>query len=164
MVIRPYRDDDLGAVLGVWYRASLIAHSFLSEEFLAAERREIGERWLPMAETTVCEIDGSVVGFLSLIGNEVGAIFVDPDYQGRGIGRALMDGARDSRPFLELSVFEANSTGRGFYDAYGFEFGGRQVNQDTGLPELRLRLEGGRGKEEPPGLRHVPPPDSAIDR
>jgi putative acetyltransferase len=110
-----------------------------------------------MAETSVCEIDGSVVGFLSLIGNEVGAIFVDPDHQGRGIGRALMDGARDSRPFLELSVFEANSAGRGFYDAYGFELAGRQVNEDTGLPELRLRLGEGRGKEQPPGLREGRP-------
>lgn len=157
MVIRPYSDDDLGAVLDAWYRASLIAHSFLSEEFFAAERHQIAERWLPMAETTVCEIDGSVVGFLSLIGNEVGAIFVDPDYQGRGIGRALMDGARDSLPFLELSVFEANSAGRGFYDAYGFEFVERQVNEDTGLPELRLRLGRGRAKEEPLGLRDGPP-------
>lgn len=157
MVIRPYRDDDLGAVLYVWYRASLIAHSFLSEEFFSAERREIGERWLPMAETTVCEIDGSVVGFLSLVGNEVGAIFVDPDYQGRGIGRILMDGARDSRPFLELSVFEANSAGRGFYEAYGFESAGRQVNQDTGFPELRLRLSGGRGKYGSTDVPEGPP-------
>lgn len=157
MVIRPYSEDDLGAVLDVWYRASLIAHSFLSEEFFAAERRQIVERWLPIAETTVYESGGSVVGFLSLIGNEVGAIFVDPDYQGRGIGRALMDGARDSLPFLELGVFEANSSGRGFYDAYGFEFVDRQVNEATGFPELRLRLEGGRGKEDPPGLRDGPP-------
>ena len=149
-MIRLYTDEDLGELLDVWYRASLIAHSFLSNEFFETERRQIAEHWLPMTETTVYETDGRVVGFLSLIGNEVGAIFVDPDYQGRRIGRALMDRARDSRPFLELSVLEENSIGRRFYDAYGFEFVDRHVGQATGQPELRLRFTGGRPEEDQP--------------
>ena len=139
MTIRPYTDEDLGELLDVWYRASLIAHPFLSEEFFETERRQIVELWLPVAETKVYETDG-VVGFLALMGNEVGGIFVDPEYQGRGIGRALMDAARDSRPFLELDVFEVNSIGRRFYDTYGFEFVDRHMNEATGQPELRLRL------------------------
>ena len=149
-MIRPYTDEDLGELLDVWYRASLIAHSFLSNKFFETERRQIAERWLPMAETTVYQIDGRVVGFVSLIGNEVGAIFIDPDYQRRRIGRALMDGARDSRPFLELSVFEANPTGRSFYDAYGFEFVDRHVNEATGQPELRLRFGRHQPEEDQP--------------
>ena len=140
MTIRHYTDEDLGELLDVWYRASLIDHSFLSEEFLEAERRQIAQHWLPMAETMVYETDGRVVGFLALMGNEVGGIFVDPEYQGCGIGRALMDAARDSRPFLELDVFEVNSIGRRFYDTYGFEFVDRHMNEATGQPELRLRL------------------------
>jgi putative acetyltransferase len=139
-MIRPYVDDDLDALLDVWHRASLIAHSFLSEEFFETERREIADHWLPMAETMVYESGGRVVGFLALIGTEVGAVFVDPDYQGRGIGRSLMDRARDSRPVLELNVFEANGIGRRFYAAYGFELSDRHVNEATGQPELRLRL------------------------
>lgn len=78
-------------MLDIWHQASLIAHSFLREEFFTEERREITERWLPMAETMVYETDGRVFGFLALISNEVGAIFVDPDSQGHGIGRAVMD-------------------------------------------------------------------------
>ena len=138
MTIRPYAADDLDEVIDVWYRASQIAHSFLSEEFFAAERVEIAESWMPIAETTVYELGGRVVGFIALIKNEVGAIFVDPDLQGRGIGRALMDTARDSRPHLELDVFEANSIGRRFYDAYGFESVDRHISEATGhLGRLR---------------------------
>ena len=140
MMIRPYDDGDLEQLLDVWHRASLLAHSFLSQDFLENERQQIIELWLPIAETTVYEAEGRVVGFLSLIGNEVGAIFVDPDRRGRGVGRALMDVARGSRPFLELNVFEANSIGRRFYDAYGFEVVGRHMDQAAGQPELRLRL------------------------
>lgn len=138
--IRPYTAEDLDQLLDVWYLASLIAHSFLSEEDLATERREVSNHWLPMAETGVYELDGVVVGFVALIGSEVGAIFVDPEHQGRGIGRALMDHARAARPFLELDVFEANHIGRRFYDAYGFEVVGRHTHEATGQTQLRLRL------------------------
>jgi len=144
-MIRPFEDEDLGEVLDVWYRASQIAHAFLSEEFFATERRLIAEEWLPQSETTVYEADGRVVGFLSLVGNEVGGIFVDPDYQGRGVGRALMDSVSRGRVTLELDVFEANHSARGFYAAYGFEVIGRHINLDVGHPELRLHW----GESEP---------------
>lgn len=147
-MIRPYTDQDLETVLDVWYRASLIAHAFLSEDFLASERRLLAEQWLPMSETHVYERQGTVVGFLSLVGNEVGGLFVDPRLQRTGVGRALMDHARASRPFLELGVFEANTIGRGFYEAYGFEFVCRQVEESTGLPELRLRLGEAGSRQE----------------
>lgn len=141
VVIRPFADEDLDEVLDVWYEASLVAHSFLSEEFLATERREVAEHWLPLAETMVYEDDGRVIGFLALIGNEVGAIFVDPRCQGRGFGRALMDRARSIRPFLELNVLEANAIGRRFYETYGFKLIDRHVGEATNQPELRLRLD-----------------------
>jgi putative acetyltransferase len=140
-MIRSFADRDVEDLLDVWHRASLIAHPFLTEGFLQRERVEIVERWLPTAETTVFESDGRVVGFLSLIGNEVGAIFVDPDCHGRGFGQALMDHARDRRPHLELSVFEANEIGRRFYDAYGFRIIERRIEETSGQPELRLRLD-----------------------
>ena len=140
-MIRPYADDDRDELLEVWYEASVVAHSFLTDEFFATERQQIAELWLSIAETLVYETDGRVLGFLALVGNEVGAIFVLPEHQGRGIGRALMDHARSSRPFLELDVFEANTVGRRFYDAYGFEFVDRHVHEATGQPQLRLRLD-----------------------
>lgn len=139
--IRPYEKKDEEELLDVWYRASLIAHSFLDDEFFPKERQEIRDRWLPISDTVVYEEEGRLVGFLSLIGNEVGAIFVDPECQGRGVGRALMDWARQSRRVLELNVFEANSSGRSFYEAYGFEQIGRSIHEATGHPELRLRLD-----------------------
>ena len=140
MTVRPYAAGDLDAVLDVWYRASLIAHPFLTEEFFERERREIAERWMPAADTIVAELDGRVVGFLSLIDDEVGAIFVAPESQGAGVGRTLMDTAAEQHPVLELDVFEENAIGRRFYDTYGFETVGRHMNDELGHWELRLRL------------------------
>jgi putative acetyltransferase len=142
VVLRAYAEDDLEAVLDVWYEASVVAHSFLPDEFFEAERDNIATLWLPASETIVSTIAGSVEGFLSLNGNEVGGIFVHPDAQSRGVGRALMDDARTRRPFLELSVFEANTQARRFYEAYGFRVVGREVDDQLGHPELRPRLDG----------------------
>jgi putative acetyltransferase len=139
-MIRPFTESDADELIDVWYRASLIAHPFLSEAFLASERTQIVERWLPVTDTSVYVLDGKVVGSISMMGNEVGGFFVDPEYQRRGIGRALMDHARDTRPHLELDVFEANAIGRRFYDKYGFELVERHIHAETGQPELRLRL------------------------
>jgi len=140
-VIRTYEAHDLEEVLEVWYQASMIGHPFLTETFLERERDEISRHWMKIAETHVYEGEGHVVGFIALIGNEVGALFVHPTFQRRGIGKALMDHVRASRPYLELDVFEANQIGRGFYDAYGFHIIDSHMNETAGLAELRLRLE-----------------------
>ena len=75
-MIRLYDESDLEAIIEIWYQASRIAHSFLSEAFLEKEERNIRNIYIKAAETWIHEEDGTVLGFLSLIGNEVGAIFV----------------------------------------------------------------------------------------
>ena len=137
-MIRKYTETDCEAVIDVWFIASAVATPFLSDDFLAKERESIRTTWLPAAETWVFEKEGNVVGFLSLIGNEVGAIFVHPSNQGSGIGRALMDHAASLRDELFLDVFEENESGRRFYEQYGFQFDHKHVHEETGYAQLRL--------------------------
>ena len=63
-MVCPHTDEDLDELLDVWYQASLVAHSFLTDEFLTTERRRVPEHWLPMAETMVYATEGRLVGFL----------------------------------------------------------------------------------------------------
>lgn len=139
-MIREYEEKNLSELLDVWYSASQIAHPFLDEDFFEQERGDIAASHLPNAETWVYERDGVVVGFIALIGNEVGAIFVDPKFHGQGVGRALMDKARSIRDFLELDVFKDNVVGRKFYEKYGFSKVNEHLHEATGFMQLRLRL------------------------
>jgi len=139
-MIREYEARDRDALLAVWAESAAIAHPFLTSAMFERERRAIAEEFLPVAETRVFERAGEVVAFISLLGNEVGGIFVTPRYHGQGIGRALMDWARGSRDHLELDVFEANTIGRAFYAAYGFGVVGERRDSRTGQTVLRLRL------------------------
>ncbi len=138
-MIRPYKETDLSKLLEAWYSASLLGHPFLDEAFFQQERNKVREVFLPNAETWVFEQDGAVVGFIALIGNEVGALFVESKYHGRGIGRALMDHARSIRDFLELVVFKDNKVGRDFYEKCGFHHVDEHVDKETGFVQLRLR-------------------------
>ena len=141
-MIRQYDDQDLEDLLGVWAAASEIAHPFLSQEFLATERDNIPNLYLPNAETWVYEASGQVVGFIALIGNEVGAIFVHPGHQRMGVGQRLMDKAKELCEQLEVEVFVKNAIGRAFYAKYGFAPIEEKVHDQTGFDLLRLRYAG----------------------
>ena len=138
-MIRKYDPDDFSELLDVWYDAARLAHPFWTPDHFERERRDISQKLLPTAETWVFESEGRVVGFVSLLGNEVGGLFVAPGSHRKGIGRALMDHARASRDHLELDVFEANDIGRAFYDAYGFVVVGKRL-EETGRRVLRMQL------------------------
>jgi putative acetyltransferase len=116
-----------------------LAHPFLSQDFLELERHNIANVYLPKAESWVWQADGHVVGFVSLLGNEVGAIFVDPEFHRSGIGLALMDRAQALRGELEVEVFERNLPGRAFYAKLGFELVHQKVHTQTGFEVMRLR-------------------------
>ena len=138
IVIRNYQERDLKDLLIAWERASRIAHSFMPEAFFDEERYNIPHLYLPNADTWVGVVDDKVVGFIALIENEVGGLFVDPSYHGIGIGRALMDKAQELHGDLEVDVFKENSIGRRFYDRYGFKFLNQKIWEDTGDIIFRL--------------------------
>jgi len=139
-MIRDYRESDLSDLLDAWYEASLIAHPFLDEAFLATERQNIPDLYLPNAETWVYEHEGQVVGFIAMIGQEVGAIFVQPRLHSQGIGRALMDYARERRDALEVQVFTKNNIGRSFYSRYGFKEAGQSTHESSGHDVILMKL------------------------
>ena len=137
-LIRHYVDSDLEELLSAWESASRLAHPFLTESFMEKVKHDIPNVYIPNADTWVVVENQRVVGFIALIGNEVGAIFVDPIHHGKGYGKALMDKAQSLHDELELDVFKENNIGRQFYDRYGFISQGERLDEDSGQQVLRL--------------------------
>ncbi len=140
MQIRKYTESDLESVLNSWEIATRLAHEFMNDDFIAQERKNVRQVYLPNTETWVAEIDNKVIGFIALMGNEVGAIFLQPCYHSKGIGKALMDKAQELHGNLEVEVFKVNRIGRHFYSKYGFEFVEEKFHELTGQQVLRLKF------------------------
>ena len=138
VIIRSYQDFDLNDLLTAWEHATKLAHPFLTKQFLEQEKLNIPNLYLPNADTWVVVDAEKVVGFMALIGNEVGALFVEPDYHGHGLGKALMDKAKSLHSKLVLDVFKENKIGRRFYDRYGFQLLEEKMHEETGNMLLRL--------------------------
>ncbi|MEH6581507.1 MAG: GNAT family N-acetyltransferase [Halioglobus sp.] len=140
MQIRQYREADLEAVLKSWEVATRLVHEFMTDDFIAQGRKDITEIYLPNTDTWVAEIDGEVKGFIALMGNEVGALFLLPACHGKGIGKSLMDKARELHGNLEVEVFKVNTIGRSFYSRYGFTHLEEKLHEPTGQQILRLKF------------------------
>ncbi|MEM8863674.1 MAG: GNAT family N-acetyltransferase, partial [Chloroflexota bacterium] len=128
-------------LISLWYKASKIAHPFLSDNFLEKEKNNLRTIFLPNSETWVFEADEQITGFVSLLENTVGGIFIHPAWQRKGIGSKLLNHALQTRPYLKLEVFEANHQGRAFYKKFGFVQIAMRLDEATDQVLLELRYE-----------------------
>ena len=139
-MIRKFQAKDTDAVIAIWQSASSLAHAFLSEDFVAQETNNLRTIYLPNAETWVLEDKETPVGFIALIGDEIGGLFLQPSHHGRGLGRTLVDHAVDIRGPLRVEVFVRNAIGRRFYERYGFVEVGQYRHEASGEMTLKLAL------------------------
>jgi putative acetyltransferase len=133
-LIRQYRPDDAPRLLDIWTTASRIAHPFFTDDQRAEQRRLIETIYLPQAENWVACLEDRPAGFIGLMDHHVGGLFVDPAWQGSGVGRALIDHAHGLKGQLTLEVYALNTGACGFYRHLGFRETARRPVDDNGLP------------------------------
>ena len=97
--------------------------------------------YIPNSETWVYEKNNSVIGFISMLENEIGGLFVLPNYHSKGIGTKLVNFIRAFHNELEVEVFEKNVIGRSFYDKYGFKVIKQYLHPESDNVVLRLKAE-----------------------
>ena len=141
MEIRQYKSKYLNGVIRTWESASQLGHAFLSEEFLKSERENIPTVYLPNGDAWVALVKGHVVGFTILHGNEVGALFVNPEFHGQGIGFALMNKAAELHTHLKVEVFKKNIIGTKFYLRYGFSLIREYFHEESKMMMLCLEYK-----------------------
>ena len=136
--IRAARDDDVDALVALWERSVRASHDFLTEADIATLRPQVGEELRDAALDlwVLLDADERPIGFLGLEGDDISALFLDPDHRGRGGGRLLVAHAqalRGGAP-LTVDVNEQNPAARGFYEALGFVAVSRSPLDGEGRP------------------------------
>jgi putative acetyltransferase len=144
MYIRRANPTDRDLLVEIWLRSVRATHTFLSEEdiqsLLPATRDYLTsdepELWV------LCADSGAIMGFMGMSGSELEALFLAPEFLGRGGGRRLVRHAQELRGELTVAVNEQNTAARRFYEACGFAVESRSESDDAGrpFPLLHMRL------------------------
>lgn len=132
--------DEINRIMKIWKEATIKAHPFISKEYWLENYDVIKEKYIPIAETYVY-LEEEILGFISIINKEfIGALFVDPNCQGKGIGEKLIKHAKEKYINLTLTVYKENEKAVGFYKKVGFVVKGDQLNEDTNKIEYIMSL------------------------
>jgi putative acetyltransferase len=118
-VIRPFEPRDMEETLRLFRDACAASHPFLAPAFIRAIERRMREHTLLEFETEVLD-DGGVKAFLCRTGSFVDALFVDPPFQSRGLGKLLLDHLKARTRIAHLSVFAQNPRAIKFYQREEF--------------------------------------------
>ncbi len=137
-MIRKYKEKEIPVLIEIWEQAAEIAHPFLSKEFTKMVKKAMTEMYLPNSETWVYEKSGIVVGFISMAKNEIGGLFILPDYHSKGIGTSLVKHICQFHNEIEVEVFNENKIGKPFYEKIGFRIIKEYLQEETNQKVLRM--------------------------
>lgn len=129
-IIRAYRSEDFAAITILWRisrEKSLPEFQRAKGHFFYEDQDYFRNHVLKDDQVSVVESDEIPVAFMAMRNDFIDHLYVHPDYQKRGIGKALLDFARQRSPeHLWLYTLQINMNARAFYERNGFtaeEFG-----------------------------------------
>lgn len=96
---------------------------------------------LPEAEIYVFDSGEGILGFLGLQEDYIAGIFVEENSRGRGIGKHLLQCAKQNRSSLSLHVYLKNERAVRFYEKEGFRITGEQSDEETDEREYVMEWE-----------------------
>ena len=147
-MIRALRPEDLDQVMQIWLDANLEAHCFLPESYWCDHMEEVRAA-LPAAQVFVYQDWEGLQGFAGLTGDYLAGLFVRRAARSRGIGRALLERAKEGRGSLTLHVYRENSPAVRFYQREGFAIRAAEREENTGREEYHMEWRRG-GQHLPP--------------
>ena len=123
-IIREYQSDDFDAVTILWRisrEKSLPEFQLEKGHFFFEDRNYFQNFVLKSNHIWVVELQNRPIGFMAMNKDFIDQLYIDPDYQRRGIGQSLIDFARERSPeHLWLYTLQVNVSARAFYEKNGF--------------------------------------------
>lgn len=130
------QESDSSRVMDIWLTSTIKAHPFVEQNYWLKHYRTVKNKYLRVATTYVAIEEDSVVGFISILDEAfIGALFVIPGRQGKGVGSELIQYAQAHYPYLKAHAYCKNERALHFYKKHGFEVSGRQKNLDSHFEE-----------------------------
>ncbi len=140
IVLRPYAGPDRDTCLAIWRAASEAGHPFLTRPALDADQVLVRDVYLAKAAITLACDEAGPVGFIALIDDFIGGLFVQPGRHRQGVGRLLITAASRQAGPLSVEVYVENAKALRFYETLGFVPTAERATDDQGRPHALVRL------------------------
>ncbi|MBY4897047.1 GNAT family N-acetyltransferase [Cupriavidus sp. AU9028] len=169
MIIRPYRPDDLDAVIELFL---LAIRETASRDYSPAQvaawaqaDRDIWKARRSSKPTWVAEVDQTVAGLTDLEADgHIDMMYVHPRFGGRGVGKALLSAAQSraleegiGRLYSEVSI-----TARPFFERMGFTVVEPETVLRNGQVFTRFKMEKTLGQNSHTGSTQGRPANPSL--
>lgn len=135
-MLRELKEKDIDDVMKIWRDGNFKAHNFISNAYWSDKYKIVQDEYLKDSYTLLYEEDGKIKAFLSVKDDGyLWALFVIEEIQREGIGKILINYAKDKFENLSLKVYEKNINATMFFKAMGFKKVNSQINESTSEKE-----------------------------
>ena len=129
---RGLQRNDINKVADIWLDTNIKAHDFIPAQYWKSNFKSVKEALL---QAEVYVYDTEIQGFIGINDEYVEGIFVSGEMQSQGIGKILLNYAKDKRNKLFLNVYQKNVRAISFYQREGFEIQHSGLDEATGEKE-----------------------------
>lgn len=136
-MIRKFETNDLTDIMTLWLDSNLDTHIFIPSEYWLSNFYTV-KSIIPSSETYVYEQNKTIAGFIGINNGIIEGLFVDSYMRSKGIGKELLNKAKDIHKNLTLSVYEKNKEAIRFYIRENFVIKQKQIDKNTGEYELLM--------------------------
>ena len=130
-MIRKLQKADINKVADIWLNTNIKAHYFIPAQYWKSNF-ELVKELLLQATVYIYEDHQDIQGFIGLNDEYIEGIFVSYELQSHGIGKTLLNYAKDRRNKLFLNVYQKNTQAISFYQREGFEIQYSGLDEATG--------------------------------
>lgn len=136
-MIRELEKTDIDQVADIWLNTNIKAHNFIPAQYWQTNFDMVKEM-LSQAEVYIYENKKNIQGFIGLQNDYIAGIFVSDKAQSQGIGKSLLNFAKDKKEELYLSVYQKNIRAIHFYQREDFKIQSENIDENTSEKEYMM--------------------------
>lgn len=132
--------NELSVIMQIWYESNCDAHPFIDESYWKNHFETVKEA-IQNADVYVIMEDNQIKGFIGLINDYIAGLFVQKNARHHGLGKQLLNNAKQTHQILTLEVYEKNQNAVQFYEKNGFKIIETKLDPDTQEMEHLMKWE-----------------------
>lgn len=133
--------QDFPILIEIWERSVRATHDFLAEQEIIILKSLILNEYFHQVLIHKFVQDGRILGFIGTSNDNIEMLFIEPEFRGKGIGKAFIEFALNELKIDQVDVNEQNTQAVGFYQKLGFEVLSRSELDHQGKPYPLLHLK-----------------------